>query len=317
MDDSTDAMALAELLDERRHLLDVAGWMLGSRSESERVVDETYGRWYELSDAAREDIGAPRSWLAKVAGGICLAQLAQPPRGEDTGRAGGQDAGGTPRPAETGAQRTSATTPTTPATPTAPAAPTGTVDQQVTQVLLSAVGSLSPAELAAFGFNGVKAMPSGTAAGFAGPTGPERGAPADRVRTHLRTWRSRPSAQTHDTLVGTVRLACETDDEELLTSVLAVDATALFDGGGKVRALVRPVHGRDKVARSLLTLMGRRARAALAIQSVNGRTGIVARYHNIVAAVIRFDITDDRVTQIWVTLNPDKLRSWNRSGRQL
>jgi RNA polymerase sigma-70 factor (ECF subfamily) len=43
----------------------------------------------------------------------------------------------------------------------------------------------------------------------------------------------------------------------------------------------------------------------------------VARYHNIVAAVIRFDITDDRVTQIWVTLNPDKLRSWNRSGRQL
>jgi RNA polymerase sigma-70 factor (ECF subfamily) len=311
MDDSTDAMALAELLDERRHLLDVAGWMLGSRSESERVVDETYGRWYELSDAAREDIGAPRSWLAKVAGGICLAQLAQPPRGEDAGGTESRAEGATPRPADDGAQRTGATAPTT------PTAPTGTVDQQVTQVLLSAVGSLSPAELTAFGFSGVKAMPSATAAGFAGPTGPERGAPADRVRTHLRTWRSRPSAQAHDAVVGTVRLACETEDEELLTSVLAVDATALFDGGGKVRALVRPVHGRDKVARSLLTLMGRRARAALAIQSVNGRTGIVARYHNIVAAVIRFDITDDRVTQIWVTLNPDKLRSWNRSGRQL
>jgi RNA polymerase sigma-70 factor (ECF subfamily) len=32
-----------------------------------------------------------------------------------------------------------------------------------------------------------------------------------------------------------------------------------------------------------------------------------------VAAVIGLDVTGDRVAQVWVILNPDKLRSWNRT----
>jgi RNA polymerase sigma-70 factor (ECF subfamily) len=49
-------------------------------------------------------------------------------------------------------------------------------------------------------------------------------------------------------------------------------------------------------------------------QSVNGRTGLVVRYDRQVAAVIGLDITGGRVVQVWVILNPDKLRSWNRTG---
>ncbi|MFD1275668.1 sigma factor [Streptomyces kaempferi] len=72
-------MPITELLDERRFLLDVAYWMLGSPAAAESVVDQTYRRWYELSDAERHRIGVPRSWLARTAGGICLDRLARRP----------------------------------------------------------------------------------------------------------------------------------------------------------------------------------------------------------------------------------------------
>ncbi|MDW6065646.1 hypothetical protein SAZ11_57505 [Streptomyces sp. FXJ1.4098] len=109
-----------------------------------------------------------------------------------------------------------------------------------------------------------------------------------------------------------------TEDAGLLASLLWPDATAFFDGGGKVRALARPVHGGEQVAHSLMTLLVRRPRTTLTAQSVNGRTGLVARYDGQVAAVISLDIADRRVAQVWVVLNPDKLRSWNQppSARQ-
>ncbi|MGW1887019.1 RNA polymerase subunit sigma, partial [Streptomyces sp. NPDC001970] len=62
MEQTDDGVPIAELLDERRHLLDVACWMLGADSEAEGVIDETYRRWYELSEPVRAQIAAPRSW---------------------------------------------------------------------------------------------------------------------------------------------------------------------------------------------------------------------------------------------------------------
>ncbi|TYK46942.1 hypothetical protein [Actinomadura decatromicini] len=67
--------SLAEMLDERRHLLDVAAWMFGPDA-ADRIVQETYRRWYALDDAERARITVPRAWLTRVAGGICLDLLA-------------------------------------------------------------------------------------------------------------------------------------------------------------------------------------------------------------------------------------------------
>ncbi|MFC4052753.1 nuclear transport factor 2 family protein [Actinomadura syzygii] len=67
--------SLAEMLDERRHLLDIAVWMFGPDA-ADRVVQQTYRRWYALDDAERARITVPRAWLTRVAGGICLDLLA-------------------------------------------------------------------------------------------------------------------------------------------------------------------------------------------------------------------------------------------------
>ncbi|MFB4319274.1 hypothetical protein [Actinomadura sp. 21ATH] len=66
----------ADMLDERRHLLETALWMFGSPAAAERIVQETYRRWYALGDGERAVIAQPRAWLTRVAGGICLELLA-------------------------------------------------------------------------------------------------------------------------------------------------------------------------------------------------------------------------------------------------
>lgn len=40
--DQDDAVPIAELWEERRYLLDIAHWMLGSPGAAESAVDETY-----------------------------------------------------------------------------------------------------------------------------------------------------------------------------------------------------------------------------------------------------------------------------------
>src|SRR5690348_13264609 len=73
------AGTLAEMLDERQHLLEIALWMFGSESTADRIVQETYRRWYALDDDERAGIAVPRAWLTRVAGGICLELLASGP----------------------------------------------------------------------------------------------------------------------------------------------------------------------------------------------------------------------------------------------
>jgi RNA polymerase sigma-70 factor (ECF subfamily) len=43
---------------------------------------------------------------------------------------------------------------------------------------------------------------------------------------------------------------------------------------------------------------------------VNGRPGLVARLDGRVVAVIATEVRGGRLTDIWMVLNPDKLRAW-------
>ncbi|MFJ9131273.1 sigma factor-like helix-turn-helix DNA-binding protein [Streptomyces sp. NPDC102340] len=287
MEFADEALPIGELVDERRHLLDVAFWMLGSAGEADGVVDEAYQRWYAVPRREREAIDEPRAWLSRVVGGICLERLARPGRR----RRGDLDS----EPVEAAGERRRM------------------VEREVSEVLLGALDALSPAERAAFVLNDVFGMAPRAVADIVGRSEPECSELAERARQSLRARRGRAtSPDKHDTAVHGVREACAAQDQDRLLMLLASDVTAFFDGGGKVRAQVRPVHGADRVARSLLTLLAPRARTTVDPHSVNGRTGLVVRYDRRVAAVISLDISDRRIVQVWIVVNPDKLRPWNR-----
>ncbi|MGW4404860.1 sigma factor [Nonomuraea sp. NPDC004702] len=72
------AESLAEMLDERQHLLGIALSMFGSDTTAEHVVQETYRRWYALDEEERAAIAVPRAWLTRTAGSICLELVADP-----------------------------------------------------------------------------------------------------------------------------------------------------------------------------------------------------------------------------------------------
>ncbi len=70
------ADSLAELLDERGHLLGIATWMFDSAEIAENIVQETHRRWYSLGEDERRKIASPRAWLTRVAAEVCLELLA-------------------------------------------------------------------------------------------------------------------------------------------------------------------------------------------------------------------------------------------------
>lgn len=164
MGGADDTAPLAELLDERQHLIDVARWMLGAGAAAEEAVTDTYRRWYRLTDDERTGIEDPRIWLTKSMGSICLARLSTPGRrlpDPDDG-----DAGLEPGPA---------------------------LSETISGVLLDALDALSPAERAVFVLNDVFAMPPPTVADIVGRTPRECAQLADRARSSLRADRAHPT----------------------------------------------------------------------------------------------------------------------------
>src|SRR5580693_1936500 len=66
---------LDAVMSERRQLINLAYRLLGSLAEAEDAVQETYARWYALSEPQRDAIRSPGAWLTTVASRICLDLL--------------------------------------------------------------------------------------------------------------------------------------------------------------------------------------------------------------------------------------------------
>ena len=92
--------------------------------------------------------------------------------------------------------------------------------------------------------------------------------------------------------------------------LLAPDATLWPDGGGKVKAPLRPIHGADKIARFFAAVGpgGLEPGATVEIVEVNGGPAAVLAGAAGPIAAVQVDLDDEgRVTDIRFRGNPDKL----------
>src|SRR3989442_2154013 len=132
---------LSAIMSERRRLINLAYRLLGSLADAEDVVQETYARWYAMSEERQEAIEVPAAWLTTVASRICLDLLGSArarreryvgewipePLPERTERVSGQLAGSTADPADR-----------------------GTLDESVHMAFLVVLASMTPAHRVAF-----------------------------------------------------------------------------------------------------------------------------------------------------------------------
>jgi hypothetical protein len=114
----------------------------------------------------------------------------------------------------------------------------------------------------------------------------------------------------HDEVVRRLAAACHTGGVTAIETVLDPGAVAVCDGGGRVPAPTRPVHGAAQVARLLHALL---PGTGLTVESVNGCAALVGRRAGTAMAVIAVGCHDGRATALWVVLNPAKLRGWHRT----
>lgn len=125
----------------------------------------------------------------------------------------------------------------------------------------------------------------------------------------------RPSATTpkrHARVLHRFAGACADGDQATIECLLAADVIVVGDGGGKVRTPVIPVQGAAESARFVGALLCGHEHVAVTTESVNGRSGLVLRRGGEALAVVSLSVAHAHITAVWITVNPDKLRSWHR-----
>ncbi|MET8988819.1 RNA polymerase sigma factor SigJ [Nonomuraea wenchangensis] len=134
---------------------------------------------------------------------------------------------------------------------------------------------------------------------------------AHRAREHVRARRRRfepVDAATSARITERFMTAAATGDLEGLMSLLAPDVTWTADSGGKVTAARRPVVGAEKVAAVLMNLFRLKRLADLRIEMVNcNNTPAVVLSGERLEGVFLIEIADGKITNFYAIRNPDKL----------
>jgi len=293
---------LGDVMEERRRLLSLAYRMMGTLSEAEDVVQETYLRWYRLTEDERGDIRNPAAWLTRVASRVALDAL-----GSARARRERYVGQWLPEPVPADLFSGTAAAPVETADP----ADRVTLDESVSSALLTVLESMTPAERVAFVLHEVFGLPFGEIAEIVGRSPAAVRQLASSARRHVRDHRAVPvTATEHDRTVRAFLAATRSGDLAGLAQVLAPGVELRSDGGGVVSAARNAVHGVDHVARFMLGVLSKQPELRFTeVQTADG-LGYRMSLGDHVYGVATFEVDAGRVTDIRLMVNPAKLTSW-------
>ena len=283
----------------RRSAFAIAYRMLGSVSEAEDVVQEGFLRLHRAREGG-ERIESPRAYLSTVVSRLSLDQLRSARVRRET-----YVGDWLPEPLVTSAAND-------------PALKAEMADS-LSLAFLVLLESLSPEQRAAFLLREVFAEPYDRIAEIVGTSEQNARQLAARARRHVEERRPRfeASHEQREQLATRFFAAVEEGDLQGLEELLAHDVVFRGDGGGKAPAGAGVVHGRRKVARTLVAGMRAGARFGFTWrrESVNGHSGALFfdREGGLISVAI-LDIAEGQVQGVSAIVNPDKLRHLGRVG---
>jgi RNA polymerase sigma-70 factor (ECF subfamily) len=187
--------------------------------------------------------------------------------------------------------------------------------ESVSMAMLVLLETLTPDERAVFVLREVFGFDYGEIADAVGKPAPTVRQVAHRAREHVHARRKRygdVDPQRNAQITAQFMATAASGDVEALMAMLAPDATWMADSGGKVSAARRPVVGADRVARAIIGLI-RKATAVTGFRvelvSCNSAPAVLLYLADHLEGVITLEIVDDKITNFYVMRNPDKLAS--------
>ena len=268
----------------RSLLFTVAYEMLGSASDAEDVVQETWLRWADVDQSAVRD---PRAYLVRIVTRQALNRLRTLARRRE-------DYVGEwlPEPLLTSPD----------------VAADLELADSLSMAMLTVLETLGPAERAAFVLREVFNMPYDEIAEAVGKSPAAVRQIAHRARDHVAARRPRvPVSMTEQQeAVDRFLAAIRHGDLQGLLDVLAPDVVVVADGGGLAAAARRPIEGAPRVAAFLMAAAGTADFAAKAVW-LNGSPASRIEIGGQVDTAVSFTVEGGRITRIYAVRNPQKL----------
>ncbi|MFE2165532.1 RNA polymerase sigma-70 factor [Streptomyces sp. NPDC059447] len=282
--------SVADFEEHRPRMFGIAYRMLGSATEAEDIVQDAYLRW---TSADRGDVEHPGAWLAKAVTNLCLNALtsARVRREEYVGPWLPEPVltgGGALGPLESAEQRDS-----------------------VSMALLVLLEQLTPVERAVYVLREAFAYSHRDIAGLLDLSEANCRQLYRRAAARVSAPKPRfePDPARWQSLVETFLEAARGGDVARLETMLAADAKYVGDGGGVVSAALRPILGRDKVARFAVGIMAKYgADLTIRFAEVNGSPTLL--FGDL--GIFQVEIEDGLVSGLRTVTNPEKLAFLHR-----
>lgn len=285
--------ALDVFEEHRPVLFGIAYRMLGSVADAEDIVQDAWLKW---SAVDTDQVGQPRAYLARTVTNLALNRLTSAVRQRET-----YVGPWLPEPlviAEDDTERAVE------------------LGESVSLAMLVVLETLSPLERAVFVLKEVFGFTFAEIAGMLVRSEASVRQVGRRARSHVQARRPRydAPADVRRRITSEFLAACLGSDLNQVMELLAPDVTAWTDGGGKIRAALRPLHGADKVARWILgVLAAQLPDIGIYPVLVNGQPGLLVTSADTPDNVVAADPgIDGRIEAIRLIRNPDKLRHLTR-----
>lgn len=273
----------------RSRLFGIAYRMLGSRMDAEDALQDVYLRWHE---ADKTLLQIPEAWLVTVTTRLCIDRL----RAAKVERA-----------AYTGPWLPEPLVSIDDATPESSAE----LASDLSIALLNVLERLSPEERAAFLLREIFDVDYGEVARILEKNEPAVRQLVHRAKTRVRDERPRfeVTPHAHAQLVARFTEASRTANQAQMATLLAVDAIMVSDGGGKVIAALRILHGAERLLRLFNRINHFSEHLTFKFATINGEPGALRLIDGKLDTVYAFVTDGEKIHEIYAVRNPDKLRA--------
>jgi RNA polymerase sigma-70 factor, ECF subfamily len=275
--------------ENRARLWSIAYRMLGSRADADDAVQDAWLRW---QGARVDEIRSPQAWLVTVTTRLCLDRLKQ-----------------------LRVERENYTGPWLPE-PLVNEVPgadqSAELASDLSVALLAVLERLAPEERAAFLLHEMFDSGYDDIAQILGKSEAACRQIVSRATKRVRAERPRVEVpeDAKRRLLDRFMAAIQAQDEAALLALLAPDSAWTSDGGGKARAALRVLRGAHKVARFGANVF-RKHIADIEFRPilVNGEPGCAGFNGGRLFSVMTLRTDGERILDVFVVMNPDKLRS--------